>query len=124
MPTLDEAIKFARGDDAPHAHADTRKRIVALAYEILAVHKAHMYRPAGNCCAVCGARDLPQWRTTTVLRGYEGRTEDAPRLCAKHANGWAAGLVRSGLAVRGTPAEHIDLHFVRYLANHLMKVAK
>ena len=119
----DTAFAFMHKTSRPHAHAEVRAKILALAQEIDTLYKQHMRKSTGRTCDICGKGDTNErFRVKTVVHGYEHREEQSPCLCYNHACGWALSF--NSLQVGRKSDPHVDLHFAQYLANQLRKTAR
>lgn len=100
-----------------------KERIRALLAQIDAVYKQAKQRPSGNVCVICGQGDYQAkhavLKVKGVVHGYEHRPSASPRLCFRHAGGWAHSF--NAFSVFERTDEEIDLHFALYLAKQLQK---
>jgi hypothetical protein len=102
----------------------TKADIRELAQQINTIYKAFVHRRSGNVCDICGAGDTlakhAVLRVRSDVHGYKDRPFDAPKLCHRHASGWAHS--HNAYNFDGTKtAEQIDLHFAHFLAKQLLK---
>lgn len=108
--------------------AKTEAKITALKMQIDALYKEAKARPSYMQCHVCGDGDFLTknnvvLKVKDVVHGYEGRPVQSPRLCHRHANGWAHTHNSYNLFNQRSP-EEIDLHFAEYLAKQILKEAR
>jgi hypothetical protein len=108
--------------------AQTRDKIRALYQEIDALYKESVARPSGHVCDICGAGDTLGkngylYKVRSPIHGYTHRESVSPTLCWRHASGWAHSYTKYDGVIKRT-GEEIDLHFARFLAHNLNKVAK
>jgi len=105
--------------------SETTAKILSLKRQIDALYKEAKARPSGLCCDICGGGDFKA-KTGTVFKvkhavhGYVHRSSQSPRLCYRHAGGWAQS--HGWYDPFNTKSDQeIDLHFAEYLAKQLMK---
>lgn len=103
----------------------TSNKIRALYQQIHVLYQEAKHRPSEGVCDICGTGDIMgrnnvAYKVRHPVHGYEGRREQSPRLCHRHASGWAhSHNFYNGLNQR--TAEEIDLHFAQYLAKQLLR---
>jgi hypothetical protein len=103
----------------------TIRKIESLQRQIDTLYKEAKARPSGMNCHICGAGDFTAkngvvFKVKTAVRGYAHRPNQSPRLCYRHANGWAHTHDWYNPFNKREDQE-IDLHFAEYLAKKLMK---
>jgi hypothetical protein len=108
--------------------AQARDKIRALYQEIYAVYKESIMRPSGKVCDICGDGDMHTKngylrKVRSPVAGYTHRESVSPTLCWRHAGGWSHSYSKYDWNNKRT-GEEIDLHFARFLAHNLNKVAK
>ena len=102
---------------------ETQAKIRALYAEVHALYRQAVKRPSGANCDVCGASDTigkngVAYKVRHPVHGYEQRPDQSPKLCHRHASGWALSHNAFNWDRRRS-AEEIDLHFAAYLAKQL-----
>lgn len=103
----------------------TTATILSLKRQIDMLYKQAKGRPSYMQCHICGAGDFTT-KNSVVLKvkdavhGYEHRPNQSPRLCHRHANGWAHTHSWYN-PINKRSNDEIDLHFAEYLAKQLMK---
>jgi hypothetical protein len=107
---------------------EAQAKILSLAKEIDGIYKNDKLRPSGVVCDICGSGDTIAktgfiYRARACVNGYELRKKDSPRLCHRHASGWA--LSHNAYNWDGKRSwQEIDLHFAQYLAKQLIRSVK
>lgn len=106
--------------------AKTSDEIRALYQKIHTLYQEARQRPSGMVCDICGTGDIVgknsvAYKVRQPVHGYENRREQSPRLCHRHASGWAHSHNAYNNGVNQRTAEQVDLHFAAYLAKQLMK---
>lgn len=102
-----------------------KAEILALQQKIHFLYKQATKRPSGNVCDICCAGDTlgkngVLYKVRSVVHGYNHRETESPKLCHRHASGWAHSHNAYNWDNKRTD-EEIDLHFAEYLANQLRK---
>jgi hypothetical protein len=107
---------------------EAQAKILSLAGEIDRIYKEENRRPSGLVCDICGSGDTIAktgiaYKVRSCVHGYERRGEESPRLCHRHASGWA--LSHNAYNWDGKRSwQEVDLHFAQYLAKQLMRSVK
>jgi hypothetical protein len=107
---------------------EARDKILSLMKEIDRVYKEAKRRPSGAVCDICGAGDTIAktgiaYKVRLHVHGYARREDHSPRLCHRHASGWAHSHNAYNWDGKRT-SEEVDLHFAQYLAKQLIKEAQ
>ena len=108
--------------------AEAKQKIINLQKQIDVIYQEVKRRPSNMTCDICGSGDLTAkngivFKVKHQVHGYVNRPEHSPKLCHKHASGWALSHdAYNPLGTRGD--EEVDLHFTQYLAKQLMKASK
>lgn len=108
-------------------NANDRAKIQELYQEICVIYRESVARPSGNVCDLCGAGDKLGkngflYKVRSIVHGYEHRAGVSPKLCHRHASGWAVSYIPYNFDLKRTD-EEIDLHFAKFLAKNLSKAA-
>ena len=129
MNRLNQAYSFIGATDRPSFNNEAREKIMFLVKEINMVYRAHQLKDSTITCDICGKGDNDwKFKAKDVIKGYENRKEESPRLCYNHSAGWSISfnslLDKKITDDKEITFEEIDLHFAVFLAKQLSKEAK
>jgi len=115
-------LGFALADGGLLSSDQVKARILELAAEMHELYRSYMLQSTGKTCDICGHGDHDEYRRVRdVVPGYEHRESESPVLCSNHFIGWTNSLRIMGRP--GAPDELVNLHFVQFVAKHLVKAA-
>lgn len=105
----------------------TQIKITNLHHQIHTLYQAARKRDSGRVCDICGTGDITgkngvAYKVRQPVKGYEGCASQSPRLCHRHATGWALSYLAFDPLNQQT-RNAVNLHFASYLAKQLGKTA-